>query len=242
MVKLDGIGFLYIAMELADETLERRLMRGALTTLEAIDLARHIGSALAFLHDDERHLVHRDLKPANILCVGGVWKLSDYGIVRHVGAGSHAETASVKGTLAYMPPESFDGVVSPAWDVWSLGVILVEGLTGKRPFSGASDAELMRAIYTKEPEFQRSIPDKLDGIVRGCLNRNRKLRIQAGTIVGAQGTGTLIEPLPPRPTPPPPILKKRLPSWLAVLAVAVAWGVGGCLAYFGQRYFAHILR
>lgn len=56
MVTLDGIGFLYLAMELADETLEGRLIRGALTTPEATDLARHIGLALAFLHDDEREI------------------------------------------------------------------------------------------------------------------------------------------------------------------------------------------
>jgi eukaryotic-like serine/threonine-protein kinase len=200
MATLEKVDFLYLAMEIADETLETRLARGSLTTAEAIDLARQMSSALAFLHD-ERRLAHRDLKPANILRVAGTWKLSDYGILRQVGAGAYAKTGKAMGTLSYMPPESFDGVVAPTWDIWSLGVILVEALTGKRPFTGTSEAELMAAILSKEPEFQRPIPAPLDVIVRDCLKRDRKLRIRAAAILEL-----LLPPTtPPAPMPPPPV-------------------------------------
>jgi serine/threonine protein kinase len=143
---------LYLVMEIAEGSLESRLEHGVLPLLEVTVLTEQTASALVYLH--QLNLVHRDLKAGNILRVGGVWKLADFGTVRQ----PTSDTRNLTGTIWYMPPESFDGVVSPAWDSWPLGVLVLKSLTGKWPFAAATENELVAAImYLGESRVDRGL-------------------------------------------------------------------------------------
>src|ERR1039457_3570888 len=175
---------LYLVMEIAEESLEARLEKVLLPGQEAIVLTQDIASALAFLH--QQKLVHRDLKPGNILRVGEAWKLSDFGTVRQSGgAGVPSHTRGFTGTIAYMPPESFDGTVSAAWDMWSLGVLVLEALTGQTPFGDVTEQQLMRAIFTEAPIIPSDLPQPFGEIVRGCLTKDYRERWSAQRVIEA---------------------------------------------------------
>ena len=178
-----GAKLLYLAMEIADESLQARLQRGTLSPAETAKMTSDVASALDYLH--RQNLVHRDLKSANVLLVNGDWKLSDFGTVRRsVGAGTD-HTMSVIGTAGYMPPESFDGTVSPAWDTWSLGVLILESLTGKRPFPETSEHELIGAIIQKAPLIPPGLPAPYGEIARHCLEKNYRERWNAHQVLNA---------------------------------------------------------
>jgi TonB family protein len=170
---LKNMRLLYLVMELAEEGLQTRLEHEVLPVPVALDLTLSLAQALAYLH--RRKHVHRDVKPANVLRVDGVWKLSDYGAVRHVND-TTSRTNLISGTMTYMPPESFDGVVSPAWDMWSLGVLLLRALTGSAPYTETSEPQLMHAILCKEPSIPAGLPAPFDVIVRGCLEKDFRAR------------------------------------------------------------------
>ena len=150
--KLKEIRLLYVLLELANEgSLADQLKRENLSVRDGEVLGFQLGSALEYLHSEQqRPLVHRDLKPANILRIGSDWKLSDFGTVREMHLTTMSRTEVQFGTSHYMPPESFDYYVSPAWDVWSLGIVLFESLTGTRPFDASSIQELKVQIVEKE--------------------------------------------------------------------------------------------
>jgi tetratricopeptide (TPR) repeat protein len=165
---------LYLVMEIAEDSLQSRLAKGVLSLPEIAVMTEQVASALAHLH--RQNLVHRDLKTANVLLVGGEWKLSDFGTLRQSAGTATSHTMGVIGTIAYMPPESFEGTVSAAWDAWSLGVVVLESLTGKRPFVADSENELIAAIMRKSPSIPAGLPEPFDEIVRRCLARNHRER------------------------------------------------------------------
>src|SRR5881397_121670 len=156
----------YIASELIEgETLRQRLVRGRMEVGEAVDIAIQVASALAAAH--ETGIVHRDIKPENIMLrPDGYVKVLDFGIAKLAesafaeatadGAGSMtlAETnlGSILGTVRYMSPEQARGAqVDKRTDVWSLGVVLYEMVTGHAPFIGDTPREVMTSILEKEP-------------------------------------------------------------------------------------------
>ena len=144
---IDGVRMLYLPMEMADESLHARISAASLSLDETRDVGTALASALVHLHEQHRPLVHRDLKPANTLRTGARWKLGDFGLVRSVSSTAGVRTRSFLGTAEYAPPESYDGLISPAWDVWSLGILLHEAVTGVRPFPGAdTPQQLMHAV------------------------------------------------------------------------------------------------
>src|SRR5579872_5389002 len=171
---------LYLVMEIAEGSLQSRLASGILSPIECAKMTEQIASGLVHLH--QQKLVHRDVKAANILLAGGAWKLSDFGTVRQSG-GATSHTVGVIGTIAYMPPESFTGTVSAAWDMWSLGVVMLEALTGKGPFEEPSDSELIGAIMQKAPTIPIGLPQPFDEIVRRCLVRNHRERWTADQVL-----------------------------------------------------------
>ncbi len=170
---------LYLVMELAGDTLQVRLAQGV-SLAELVAVTTQMTAALAYLH--QKRLVHRDLKPANVLYVDGAWKLSDFGTVRQSLSTATDHTRGVIGTVAYMPPESFEGIVSPAWDTWSLGVLVLEALTGNRPFAETSEHALIAAIMQKTPSIPSGLPEPFDQIVGRCLVRNHRERWNAAQI------------------------------------------------------------
>jgi serine/threonine protein kinase/Tol biopolymer transport system component len=145
-------GDLFLAMAFCPgETLKARIARGILPAAEALDIAAQIAAGLGAAH--ERGIIHRDVKPANvILSPQGLVKLVDFGIAK-LAEGETVLTRQDRplGTLAYMSPEQLRGQpVDARSDIWSLGVVLYEMLTGGPPFAGA-DRELVRAILADEP-------------------------------------------------------------------------------------------
>jgi len=170
-------GQLFIAMAFyAGETLKTREDRGPVGIDEAVDLARQIAAGLERAH--EGGIVHRDIKPANLMITGrGEVKILDFGIAKLAGEAGLTRTGSTLGTLAYMSPEQVEGKgVSPATDLWALGVVLYEMITGSLPFLGKSETETLAAILSREPEGAGAqcpeIPAELEALVLHLLAKD----------------------------------------------------------------------
>lgn len=237
---LNGFALLYLVMDVAEGTLEQRLKSGTVSTADAREIVRSIAEGLDFLHG--RGMVHRDLKPGNVLRIGGQWQIADFGLIRAFGDDSAAYTQTVAGTPFFMPPESFRGTVSPAWDVWSLGVLLVVALTGQYPFTGASHHEVAEAIMHQEPHLAARLPAPFDAIVRGCLVKDRKARWTARQVLDALTPKPVSVPVTPRqPTATPSQTTRPQPTGLGTQPTMPAaptkrpavpagfWGLGGLL-------------
>jgi len=139
---------------------------GKLSFRQAVELTIGILSGLEFLHS--RAIIHRDLKPANVLLQGDTPRLTDFGISRLNKTNSIS--LSTSGTPIYMAPEAFDGKRNVQTDIWSVGVLLYEMLTGVYPFQGDGISEVMAAIVMHEPRaLTPDLPDALSRIVGRSL-------------------------------------------------------------------------
>src|SRR5256886_3120080 len=187
----------YIASELIEgETLRQRLMRGRIEVGEAVDIAIQVASALAAAH--ETGIVHRDIKPENIMLrPDGYVKVLDFGIAklaeREVPVTLAEEEAvllvethlgSIMGTVRYMTPEQARGApVDKGTDIWSLGVVLYEMVTGHAPFAGDTPGETMSSILEKEPppltNYLAHAPAELQQIISKTLRKEREERYQS---------------------------------------------------------------
>lgn len=149
--------------------------RGKLSPGEAVEIVRGILEGLAHLH--QRKIIHRDLKPENILLSGGVPKLTDFGISRHVTNGN--STGIILGTQAFMAPESFDGQRTFQTDIWAVGVILYQLLSGNLPFPQREITQLVGAIVMQNPPpLPDGVPPALKNIVGRALVRDVAQRYQ----------------------------------------------------------------
>jgi eukaryotic-like serine/threonine-protein kinase len=170
-------GTYYIAMEYLDgRTLKELLVRNGPTPIEiAIDYARQILSALAFAH--RGGIVHRDIKPHNIVVrKDGRLKVTDFGIARS-GASQMTEAGSIVGTAQYLSPEQARGApVDQRSDLYSLGIVLYEMLTGAVPFSGDAPVEIamkhLNAVPEPPSKLRPEIPHDLDAIVMRALAKD----------------------------------------------------------------------
>ncbi len=127
----------YLVMEFVDgPSLDQVLRQGPLTTAEASSIGSSLADALAYAH--AQGVVHRDVKPANILIgADGLARLTDFGIARLVDTSTLTLTGTMLGTATYMAPEQLENhAVGPSADVWSLGIVLLECLTGERVYAG----------------------------------------------------------------------------------------------------------
>lgn len=177
-------GTLFIVMELAEACLAQRLVSPTgVRREECVQVATHMGVALQFLH--RQGAVHRDVKPANILLVGDVWKLADFGLVRAV-EGSMVTASGRKGTLRYLAPETVvEGKVGPAADMYSLGVTLLECLTGHVAHTGDTDGLFIRNLMEKEPTIPESLGSHWKRLLQGLLARDPRKRMRADDLLGA---------------------------------------------------------
>lgn len=174
----------YLAMELLDGAdLESRLRGVRPTANEAVAIARQVCDALGHAHASR--VVHRDLKPGNIfVCAGppSAVKVLDFGIARVQDEASFTRTGSTLGTVMYMPPEQARGErdVDARADLWSLGVVLYECLTGRLPFEAATLPGVLFQIVTAPPidlgALRPDLPKALVGLVMRALSKSRDER------------------------------------------------------------------
>ncbi|MFO0957164.1 MAG: serine/threonine-protein kinase [Isosphaeraceae bacterium] len=175
-------GLPYLAMELVSGgTLEGRLRDGPLAPREAATLVAAIARAVQHAHDEG--VLHRDLKPGNILLTAeGTPKVADFGLAKRLDVDQHqTRTGALLGTPSYMAPEQADGqAVGPLADVYSLGTILYECLTGHPPFRGASALETLEQVRAGDPipprRLRPGIPADLQTCCLKCLEREPRRR------------------------------------------------------------------
>ncbi|QXJ22906.1 serine/threonine protein kinase [Actinomadura graeca] len=153
-------GRMYLVMELVPgEALDAILARGGLPLEAVLDLMVQAGRALTVAH--EAGIVHRDVKPANLMVSpDGMLKITDFGIARRLASASQTATGMVMGTAHYISPEQASGQpISPAADVYSLGVVAYECLTGAPPFGGRTPVEIaLKHVKDAPPELPARVP------------------------------------------------------------------------------------
>ena len=186
-------GLPYFAMEYVDGgSLADKLTAGPLPPADAARLGRQLAEAVAHAH--AAGVVHRDLKPANILLTtDGVPKITDFGLARRLEGGDGlTRTGAISGTPSYMPPEQARGdlkSVGPAGDVYALGAVLYECLTGRPPFKGANPAETLRQVLDTPPARLRSIntavPRDLETVALKCLEKDPNRRYPSAEALAA---------------------------------------------------------
>jgi tetratricopeptide (TPR) repeat protein/TolB-like protein len=226
-----GAERLFIAMAYCQgETIKARLARGPLPVADALTYAVQIAEGLAAAHD--AGIVHRDVKPANLIVTErGVVKIVDFGVAKLAGTDVTRDGATV-GTAAYMSPEQTRGeAVDPRTDVWSLGVVLYEMLTGTRPFPGESSETVIYAIRHDAPApiARPDLPAALVGIVETCLAKEPSHRPARADAVAA-----MLRAVSGRHVDSEPIGRATAPEvsagarrWIGGVAVAVAVLAGG---------------
>jgi serine/threonine-protein kinase len=175
---------LYICMELLEGgNLQARLRQGPLEVRAAADLVRQL--ALAVQHAHDNRVLHRDLKPGNVLLTAdGAPKVSDFGLAKLLDADDGLTyTGAVLGTPAYMAPEQAEGRsrdITERTDVWALGAILYECLTGRPPFHAQTRSETLELVRRQAPEPLRrvraEVPAELEAICLKCLEKRPEQR------------------------------------------------------------------
>jgi Tol biopolymer transport system component len=233
----------FVVMEfLEGETLRSRLAAGPPGIRKSLDYAVQIAYALAAAHD--RGIVHRDLKPENVfLCPDGRVKILDFGIVQlaSASAAASAETIVVAatprataphmmiGTVGYMAPEQARGhLVDARADIFSLGAVLYEMVTGRRAFDAETPVDVLAAVLHRDPpeiDPDLRVPAALDRITRRCLEKRPEERFQSARDLAfalegvASGSGT-------HTVPAATARNRRVPLWAVALAALLSLGAG----------------
>jgi serine/threonine-protein kinase len=246
----DGTTFL-VMEHLTGETLAQRLEKGPLPLEQALTVATEIADALAAAH--RRGVIHRDLKPGNVMLTKTGAKLLDFGLAKLTDHGEQAAVAllssaptggtpqtaegTIVGTLHYMAPEQVEGKAADArTDLWAVGAILYEMVTGKRAFEGTSAASVIGHIMNSEPPalttLQPLTPPAVDRFVRQCLAKTPDDRPDTAHDVAdylrwLQEAGGVTAPVGPR---------RRGRRWLRTALVVPATAVVGVVAGAGLMW------
>ncbi len=191
--KADGQPFLILEL-VEGETLAKRIARGPVPVEEALELGRQIAEALAAAHG--QGVVHRDLKPANVkVTPEGQVKVLDFGLAKALATEpsdpnfTHSPTLTqpmtrtgiILGTAAYMSPEQARGQeAGQQADIWALGCVLYEMLTGERAFRGETVTDTLAAILERQPDWEAlpaSTPPLAQSLLRRCLEKDSRRRL-----------------------------------------------------------------
>ena len=254
-----------LVMELVEgEDLGERLKRGRLPADEAIAVARQLAEALEAAH--EKGIVHRDLKPANVkLTRDGNVKVLDFGLAKawtgeaasQAGSGELSQSPTlasdgtaaglILGTAAYMSPEQARGKpVDRRADIWALGVVLFEMLSGTRLFSSETVSDTLAAVLKTDPDWTRlpgGTPPSVKRLLERCLDRDPRTRLRdVGEARVALERASVAEPLASTTTPRSRVAR-ALPWLVAVVAVTLAaWALsrGGSESGSSSRVVAHL--
>jgi tetratricopeptide (TPR) repeat protein len=253
---LDDEGTPVLVMELVEgEALGKRLDHGALSLRQALDIGRQIAEALEAAHG--KGIIHRDLKPSNVqLTPEGKAKLLDFGLAKVLEvAGASSDVATLAtvpadltrahtmvGTVPYMSPEQLRGeLLDQRSDIWSLGCVLYEMLTGKRPFSGGTRSDTIAAVLVYEPDWEalpRETPARIRDLLHRCLQKDRGSRLHHIADARIEMEEALVRLLPSREAPAARVADERSgirTKWhrwrwsaaaVAAIAVLVAAGAG----------------
>ena len=250
----EGSGSAYLVMEIvAGDSLARIIeKRIRLTSIEVLSIVEQTAKALHAAHLDG--LVHRDIKPGNLLVTpAGKVKITDFGIARVADQVALTATGQVMGTVQYLAPEQATGKpASPSTDIYSLGVVAYEALTGRRPFTGETQMIIaMAQINDKPPAMGDDIDKRVQELVLACLakkpnqrpgsaldlaNRARSLRLQLEgvsptEIFEPENTATTLTPKVDAATKTGPV--KKLPvvwPWIGLIAVVIVAASGVMIA------------
>jgi CheY-like chemotaxis protein len=205
-------GCLCLAMEFVDgKPLAAAVHRRELSDYETVRIARDIAEALAEAH--AQGVVHRDIKPDNVMIAGKRVKVLDFGIAKQIGDSARGqfqtEDGMVIGTIEYMSPEQALGKpIDARTDIFSLGVVLYQALTGALPFNGSTPTEMLLGICRDEPKpfmsARPDLPNELGALVTRCLEKDRERRFGSASELAEALEGVLPRlarvPAPATPT------------------------------------------
>lgn len=237
-------GQLFIVMSFYEgETLKKKISRGRLTSDEAVDIASQISAGLERAH--RGGIVHRDIKPANIMITQyGEVKIVDFGLAKSKASAGVTKFGSTIGTAAYMSPEQTRGeVVDQRTDIWALGIIIYEMLSGTSPFKGEYEQAIIYSILNDELPEIKGISEELNNIIRRSTAKNpddryrtigemhsdlMKLRGDSGSqLSNAHFSNTKI-------TSQPPVKSSRI-KWIWAAAAALLIAVTAAGWFFFNR-------
>jgi hypothetical protein len=228
----------FLVMELINgPSLAAQIAQGPLTEPDTREIAAQIAGALAYVHS--QHMVHRDIKPANILlgadsttadATGGTLRarLSDFGIVRLLGSEHLTSADFMIGTASYLAPEQARGAeVGPPADVYALGLVLIEALTGRRSYEGPA-LEAVLARLDRSPEIPAGLPQPWPDLLPAMTATDPAVRPSAAEVARTLREGVAV------PTPMLAVAGSELVAGDAVLAggapLAAASGLAGAAA------------
>ncbi|MDI6447448.1 serine/threonine-protein kinase [Anaerobaca lacustris] len=177
-VKYNDHGRPFVIMEYVSGPALSDLLKespGGLGTQKAAFFLREIAKGLSYLH--ECGIVHRDLKPSNIFYENGYVKIGDYGLTKAISASHHVSHTITVGTVHYMAPEIGAGRYDRSVDIYALGVLLYEMLTGQLPFLGSSPAEILMKHMTAAPQLEH-IEEPFRRVIRKALAKDPDERYQ----------------------------------------------------------------
>ena len=229
---------LFIAMAYYEgETLRDRIAREPLSVTEAIDCAVQIARGLDHAH--RAGIVHRDIKPANVIVTrGGLVKIVDFGIAKILDRTGPTQTGTTLGTVVYMAPEQVHGyTVDHRADLWALGVVLYEMLTGRPPFGGDRDLAILHNILHETPPAARTIradlPPAIDHVLVRALTKERDGRYQSANEM-IQALTPFVPATGPTTAPMAPAMSgsRRLVTVAVIVALLTA---AGTAAWFMRR-------
>jgi serine/threonine protein kinase len=232
IVRIHSTGLLdgkpYLAYELVEGARPFMDVIRAGTLRERVRLVRDVARALGYAH--ARGVIHRDVKPDNVLVdAAGRARVLDFGLAAHAAAERLTQTGTLLGTPHYMAPEQYRGeVVGAEADVWSLGVVLYEALTGARPFGGESIQELLAQVMRAEPaplrELEPAVPADLEAVCLRALHAEPAGRYADGAAL-AEDLDAWLDGRRPSARPP------RRTAGFVIALLAMALVAGGLAAW-----------
>ncbi len=222
LVRLLDTGFsgshAYLVMDLvAGSTLSELLRRGPLSTERTATLGAGLAGALSYVHGQA--IVHRDVKPSNILVTPeGEGRLGDFGIARLLDTSTLTMTGTTLGTAAYMAPEQLENnQVGPSADIWSLGIVLLECLTGRRIYEGSPNEVVAMRLAGPVP-LPNNLPVAWKLILTGMLDHRPEQRLQSAEVASLLATPPFRAPWNLDESSPTEQLTTTLPHDLTALA------------------------